>query len=181
MQAGREVSGLDTGKQVEKWFIEYGDDIYNYLVYHTGSLDVEDMVQEVFIKALKGAQKFKGLSTPKTWLFTIARNIASDYYRKKGHLKLMPYDVLENSPCEDAFDAKLEFDEDMHEIYTALKKLKKSYRDVVILRGIRDLSPSETAEILNWNETRVNVTLHRALKALRKQLSINQKGGKASE
>lgn len=181
MWTAEEGEKLEAGLQIESWFSEYNDDIYNYLVYYTGSLDVEDLVQEVFIKALKGMKSFKGLSTPKTWLFTIARNTALDYYRKKKHESAVSYDDLENFTCEDRPGSNVMFSVEMLDLYNAVNRLNKNYRDVVILRGIRDLSSSETAEILKWSETRVNVTLHRALKSLRKELYVNPEGGNAYE
>lgn len=172
---------MNTGQKIEEWFVEYSDDIYNYLVYYTGSKDVEDMVQEVFIKAMRGVKNFKGFSTPKTWLFTIARNTALDYYRKKGHEKQLPYDNLADSAYDESVESKLQLKEEMHDLYCAVNNLKKTYRDVVILRGIKGLSPSETAEILKWSETKVNVTLYRALRSLRKQLATGQIGGYVDE
>jgi RNA polymerase sigma-70 factor (ECF subfamily) len=164
--------GLSTEWEIEKWFIDYGDDVYNYLVYYTGSTDVEDMVQEVFIKAIKGMKNFKGLSTPKTWLFTIARYTALDCFRRRKRLKLVSYSDTGNIPeqCYE-MDEKLLLDEEVRYLYKAITNLKQNYKDVVLLRGIKGFSPSETAEILKWSETRVNVTLHRALKLLKKQLA----------
>ena len=42
---------MDAGRQIEQWFNEYEKDITKYLVYYTGSKDVEDLVQETFLKA----------------------------------------------------------------------------------------------------------------------------------
>ncbi|MEK3990370.1 sigma factor-like helix-turn-helix DNA-binding protein [Robertmurraya sp. FSL R5-0851] len=53
-------------------------------------------------------------------------------------------------------------------LYQAIQSLKANYRDVIILRGIKELSVSETASILHWNENKVRITYHRALKALQK-------------
>ena len=173
---------MEINQQIEKWFIEYSDDIYNYLIYYTGNGDVEDLVQEVFIKAMKGIHKFKGISTPKTWLFTIARNTAIDNLRKRRGIKWAPYYTLELSPSfEITPDEKLQSIEEIQELYTAIGYLKQNYREIIILRGIKGFSPSETAEILKWSETRVNVTLHRALKSLKKLIPNMGEGGNISE
>jgi RNA polymerase sigma-70 factor, ECF subfamily len=162
--------------EIEKWFVEYSDDVYNFLVYYTGSHEVEDLVQDVFIKAIKGFSSFKGMSAPKTWLFTIARNTAIDYHRKKHKTTSLTYEALIESPAEENTPyEKVQLDEEFRNLYFAMNKLKQSYRDVLLLRGIKELSPSEAAEILNWSESKVNVTLHRAIKSLKKQLSIDDK------
>ncbi|WP_417899890.1 RNA polymerase sigma factor [Bacillus haimaensis] len=56
------------------------------------------------------------------------------------------------------------------ELYRALQAIKRSYRDVIILRKIKELTIKETAEVLNWSENKVKVTLFRGLEALKKQM-----------
>lgn len=68
---------------ISEWFYLYSNDVYNFLVYYTCTTDVEDLVQEVFIKAGRGLHSYKNQASPKTWLFTIARNTAIDEARKK--------------------------------------------------------------------------------------------------
>ena len=74
-----------SNKQViSKWFYLYSDDIYQFLFYRLSSKhhDVEDLVQEVFIRALRNLDRFKGEASPKTWLYSIAKNVAIDAIRK---------------------------------------------------------------------------------------------------
>lgn len=154
------------------WFHEYSDDIFNFLIYYTGRKDVEDMVQEVFIRALKRLTTFNERSNPKTWLFSIARNIAIDEMRKQKKEKekqqrlVRSFDRIHVQSPEEAVRA----DETNNEIYGAIQTLKQNYRDVLILKGIKELSVKETADILQWSENKVNVTYHRALKALEKKV-----------
>lgn len=56
------------------------------------------------------------------------------------------------------------------ELYMALGKLNRKYREVIILRKIKSFSIKETAEILEWRESKVKSTLFRAMGALKKQL-----------
>src|SRR5699024_12716798 len=53
------------------------------------------------------------------------------------------------------------------ELHRTITELKQTYRDVVVLRGIEELSVAETADILKWCETKVRVTYHRELKDLK--------------
>lgn len=54
---------------------EYKQDVFKYLVSLTHDISLsEDLVSETFLGALKSLHKFKGQSTIKTWLFSIARN-----------------------------------------------------------------------------------------------------------
>ncbi|MEW9674269.1 RNA polymerase sigma factor [Ammoniphilus sp. 3BR4] len=169
-------------EQIERWFVQYSDDVYKFLVYYTGNFDVEDLVQDVFIKVIKGKTNYDGLCNPRAWLLTIARNTAIDYERKKRLIKWLPQSILEllptkeRTPCE-----RLEFNEEMHKLYKAISNLKRNYREVLVLRGIEGLSVSETAQILDWSESKVKVTLHRALKALEQKMLPIEKGGSVNE
>ncbi|MBP3951871.1 RNA polymerase sigma factor [Bacillus suaedae] len=158
-------------KTISEWFYQYSDDVYNFLVYYTGKTDVEDLVQDVFIKAGKGLHSYQGRSTPKTWLFSIARNVAIDEGRKKKNKLSQSATPFDESIWNQQSDANPEQlllrKEEYQGLYAAISKQKKKFRDVLILRGIQDLSVKETAEILGWNETKVRTNYHRAIKALR--------------
>ncbi|MET3287817.1 UNVERIFIED_CONTAM: RNA polymerase sigma-70 factor (ECF subfamily) [Brevibacillus sp. OAP136] len=162
---------MDRQESIKRLFELYCDDVFRYLVYYTGSRDVEDMVQEVFIKALKAYETFAGRSHPKTWLLTIARNTAIDFARKNRRWSFLPESWLTNVQAnEQTPDEIVTQGEEKEQLYAALSRLKPNYREVLILRGIKELSAAQTAEILDCSENKVNVTMHRAMKALRAQM-----------
>ncbi|MCR2823538.1 RNA polymerase sigma factor [Lederbergia panacisoli] len=153
---------------ISEWFHQYSNDVYDYLVYYTGSIDVDDLVQEVFIKVIKGLKSYKGQSSPKTWIFSIARNVAIDEARKRNRKKNISFD--EQMIIEDGVSPEkiLLQNEEKQALYNSIQKLKSNYRDVILLRGIKEMTVAETAEILNWKEEKVRTNYHRALKSLRK-------------
>ncbi|GEN45556.1 RNA polymerase sigma factor [Alkalibacillus haloalkaliphilus] len=154
---------------VSDWFYQYNHDVYNFLVYYTGKRDPEDLVQEVFIKAIKGLDKFDGKSSPKTWLFSIARNVAIDDIRKnkrRGMDQNVDLDEAYNVGHHVTPDAIVQEDEEKQQLYRAINSLKSNYREVIILRAIKELNVSETASVLNWSNQKVRTTYSRALKAL---------------
>ncbi|RPF52171.1 RNA polymerase sigma factor [Aquisalibacillus elongatus] len=154
---------------ISDWFQNYHQDVYNFLVYYTGRRDCEDLVQEVFIKALRGLDHFNGQSNPKTWLFSIARNVAIDESRKLKRRGLDRTSPLEESPEPSTVktpDDFLQEQETQQQLYQMIEKLRDSYRDVLVLRGIKDLSVYETACVLGWSESKVKTTYLRAKKAL---------------
>lgn len=69
---------------ISDWFDAYADDIYRFLVYYTATSDVEDLLQDVFIRAIDRYDSFRAESSPKTWLISIARNLAIDEERKRN-------------------------------------------------------------------------------------------------
>jgi RNA polymerase sigma-70 factor, ECF subfamily len=157
--------------RISDWFHQYSNDLYQFLIYYLGSSDVEDLVQEVFIRAIKSMDSFEEKSSPKTWLFSIARHIAIDEMRRKQRLKIKNSIFLRNqeSHVSNTPESFLNLTETKKDLYKAIQQLKENYRDVIILRGIKDLSVEETAEILNWKEEKVRLTFHRAIKALQKE------------
>lgn len=70
-------------RQIEKIYLEYKQDIYNYLlsITHNSTLS-EDLLSETFVKAIYSIGNFKGNSSVKTWLFSIARHLWMQNLRK---------------------------------------------------------------------------------------------------
>jgi|SRR5690625_1323855 len=154
---------------VAQWFDHFGNDIYHFLIYRTNVNIAEDLLQEVFIKALKGFKYFKGKSHPKTWLFSIARNVAIDELRKKrakNSEKVLPFEKNDSVYTEETPESMLHFNEETKVIYNNIQQLRENYRDVIILRSIQDLSVTETARVLKWSESKVTSTHYRARIAL---------------
>jgi len=152
------------------WFDAYSDDVYRFLVYYTARTDVEDLLQDVFIRAIDGYDSFKGEASPKTWLISIARNIAIDEARKRKRKDWRKLIGLYETRSEISPEERHLSNEQQVILHRAITQLKRDYRDVVIFRGIEELSVAETAAVLNWSESKVRVTFHRALKTLKSRL-----------
>lgn len=158
---------------ISEWFYLYSQDVFNFLVYYSGTLDVEDLVQEVFIKAGKGLESYQSQAAPKTWLFSIARNLAIDKARRndtKISRTSQPFeDRTTDGKTSQSPEQILIGHEEKQELYRIINQQKKKYRDVLILRGIQGLSVSETAQILGCKETAVRTNYHRAIKLLQNE------------
>nr|WP_263325355.1 RNA polymerase sigma factor [Neobacillus sp. Marseille-Q6967] len=163
---------MEPAQKIEKWFIQYEKDITQYLVYFTGTTDVEDLVQDTFLRAFQAYDQYRHDANPKTWLISIARNTAIDYFRKKSvwHKikKLLDQDTSQRNEAktEEVLLKKIEF----AGLYKAINQLKPNYRDVILLKGISELSSRETGQVLGWSENKVNVTFYRAVKKLNQRL-----------
>ncbi|WP_077622393.1 RNA polymerase sigma factor [Sediminibacillus massiliensis] len=158
---------------LEEWYEDYSQDVFNFLVYYNQTDDVDDLLQDVFFKAWKKRFTFTGNSTPKTWLFSIARRVSADHFRKqrwKGFFRLNE-DLSHTDTPENRLVAKEEF----KELYQAIRKLKLSYREVVICRGILELTSDETAEVLQWSTEKVNTTYFRAKAKLGESLNFQRR------
>lgn len=158
---------------LESWYEEYSQDVFNFLVYYNQTDDVDDLLQEVFFKAWKKRFTFKGDSSPKTWLYSIARRVSIDRFRKQRLKNLFAHQgELHHS---DTPEKRLVDKEEVMELYRAIRKLNRSYREVVICRGVLELSTNETADVLQWSKEKVNTTYHRAKSKLGEKLELQRR------
>jgi RNA polymerase sigma-70 factor (ECF subfamily) len=87
---------------VTEWVNQYSDALYSWVLYKTSSQEMaEDIIQDTFLAAVKAYDGFKGDSSPKTWLYSIANRIIIDYYRKKTKTNFVS---LENDLMQNNFD-----------------------------------------------------------------------------
>lgn len=158
-------------QKLNKWYREYSDDIYRYILMMTADAELaKDLTHDTFIKAYKNMESFRGEASEKNWLYRIARNATIDEMRKRKPLQYV-IDSYTSFTTNDYLPEQVtQLGEREEELYRALQKLKRSYREVIILRKIKELSIQETAEVLNWTEGKVKTTLFRALEALKKQM-----------
>jgi RNA polymerase sigma-70 factor (TIGR02943 family) len=74
----------NTNAALTLWVDDYSDDLLSWAFYKTSNMEnAEDLVQDTFIAACRGIEKYEGKSNPKTWLFSILNNKLIDYHRKK--------------------------------------------------------------------------------------------------
>jgi RNA polymerase sigma-70 factor (ECF subfamily) len=95
---------------VNQLFLEHHHHLLRFVQrYVRSSEDVEDVVQNTFMEALRCADRFSGLSKPSTWLFGIALNLARNHVRRKCSDILEPIDeaVFEQIADQDADPANV--------------------------------------------------------------------------
>ena len=172
----------------DELYRKYHHDVFQFLFYMVKNRELaEDLVQEVYIRVLKSYEKFEGKSSEKTWLFSIARNVAIDSFRKQKGWKqrlLEKFDwstnqVKDDHPIPEEIAIQ---NEEIQYIYQCLDHCTVDQRMVIIMRYIHDLSISEAASALGWTESKVKTTQHRALKVLKVHMEdIKRKEGMDNE
>ena len=70
--------------------------------------------------------------------------------------------------------------DNVREIYRCLNRCTVNQKAAIILRYIQGMSISETADVLNWSESKVKTTQHRALKAIKKMMDDSSEEGRNS-
>lgn len=160
---------------ISKIYRKYYLEVYRFLVCFSGNQnDAEDLTQEVFIRVLYNLSTFKNENNLKTWIFSIAKHVAVDHYRKKRFSSIFSEGFFKQIESSNKGPNELiEQNEMKMLIHEAISKLKPKYRAVVIFRGINELSVKETSKILNCSESKVKVDYHRAIKDLKKMLNLN--------
>jgi RNA polymerase sigma-70 factor, ECF subfamily len=158
---------------ISEIYIHHHLDVYRFLICFTGNQnDAEDLTQEVFIRVLKNFSDLNRVNALKTWIFSIAKHVAIDHYRKKRFSSIFTEGFFKQllSTAKEPSEL-IEQNEMKRYIHSAISKLKPKYKAVVILRGINEFSIKETSEILQCSK--VKVDYHRALKELKKKIDID--------
>ncbi|MFC7320733.1 RNA polymerase sigma factor SigX [Halobacillus campisalis] len=162
----------------EKFYDKYHNDLYQYVFYMVKNRHVtEDLVQDIYIKVLRSYENFDGKSTEKTWLFSIARHVTIDYFRKQGRTRKRFMEFFNWNDNEEILRDKeslpeelMEKNEQSRRIYHGLDQCTTDQKNVIILRFIQGMSIHETAETLGFSESKVKTTQHRGLKVLKRVL-----------
>lgn len=132
----------------------------------------DDLVQEVFIRAIESRRQFCGNASLKTWLTRIAINQCRAYVRKQRRrsILLRGWHTTGNGkhthePCRSA-----EQTETAKQVRDAVTGLSANYREVVVLRYLEQVPVEKVAEILDVTTGTVNTRLSRARNKLRELL-----------
>ncbi len=126
----------------------------------------EDIHVEVYTVVWRDANKFKGKSKVKTWMFGIARNLALNELRKK-------YRETQNidTPIKDKFSSKeYEKFERQQYIQEALMKISTKHREILDLTFFHEASYAEVAMLLDIPENTVKTRVYYAKAALKEKL-----------
>jgi RNA polymerase sigma-70 factor (ECF subfamily) len=141
-------------------------------------LEIEEVMQEAYVRAFEHLSGFEGRSRFSTWITRIAVNEALKHAMRSSRL-----DPLDENGHEEQADSLArtlqaaptpELEASRAEMGALLEKailaLPESYRSVVVLRDIEEMSTADTAEALSLTEANVKVRLHRAHELLREEL-----------
>jgi RNA polymerase sigma-70 factor, ECF subfamily len=156
----------------------YSQVIFRYFYANLSNrFDAEDLTEEVFYRALKALPKYndKGFPFP-AFLFRIAQNALIDHYRRSGH-SVKDVSTDEDIQIQDFAPGPAEMagnNLEHQELRQVLDQLRDDYRNVLVLRFLNELSPEETAQIMERSVGAIRVLQHRALTALRSLLENNR-------
>lgn len=132
--------------------------------------EVDELVQDTFVRAFGALDSFRSESSLRTWLFTIERRLVLDRRRsesrRRNEVEVNDTDAVSGYDALDTIVA----DEVRTRVSKALGKLSRMQRDVFVLRVQEGRSYKEIAEILGSTEGASRVHYHNAMRAVKEYL-----------
>lgn len=167
----------------ERFYNTNIDKIYRFVFFRVGQNKelAEDLVSEIFIKALKNFASYDENISHSAWIFTIAKNHLANHWRdnaKKGEVLIAETVTVDEENGEIVGEEqwlsvaifKQKETQAKSEIYDMLAKLNPSDQELVTLHYLSGYSYSEIAGLKGKSETAVKVAVHRAIKSMRKKV-----------
>jgi RNA polymerase sigma factor (sigma-70 family) len=173
----------DSIHRIERVFGEIysreSDAIFRFCLLRTSDREVAlDFTQDTFMRFWNSLVLEKDIKNHRTFLFTIARNIIIDWYRKKKAFSL-------ETMMENAADGRASFqlvapdnvetEVEAGFLVEKIRELPEPYSNAVYLRCVEELKPREISEILGESANVISVRISRGLEQLRQLLHVNAK------
>src|SRR5437667_18630 len=131
--------------------------------------DLDDLVQETFIRAFRAVGRFRGQCQFRTWLLTIGGNVLKDAARRFGQVRVVPLDdelrSRDGDPHETAVAGETE-----GRLREGLERLPHMQREVFLLRAQQGLEYEEIAAALGTSPGAARVHYHHAVRRLKESL-----------
>jgi RNA polymerase sigma-70 factor (ECF subfamily) len=145
-------------------YVRYGRMVHGILLSRVPAGDAEDLVQDVFMSAMRQLRGLRTAAAFRGWLGAIARNRAIDYFRDaRRRTPLGETAERERAPRPASDDAFVVLD--------LIRTLPEAYRETLILRLVEGMTGPEIAERTGLTPESVRVNLCRGMKMLRELLA----------
>jgi RNA polymerase sigma-70 factor (ECF subfamily) len=167
--------------------------VYSYILRFIGEKETaEDLLQEAFMRVIRGAEAYKRQAKFTTWLYTIARNLCVDQTRRRKHRKHASLDapmdasdeagtLLDVLPSNEmASDRKTVNKQLYATMQKAIDTLGEEQREVFLMREFLDMPFKEIAEVVGVPENTVKSRMRYALEKLRLELDEYKDVAKAA-
>ena len=152
----------------EKLYDTYADAIFRHLYHGLGNRErAQELMQEVFLKTWQYVMLDKKIEHEKAFLYRLARNLFINEIRTDK--RSVSLDQLADEGYDVPDEHAMAGDQAEHtELVRRLHMLKESYRDVLVMRYIDDLSVKEIAKILDEQENTISMRIKRGIEELKR-------------
>lgn len=158
--------------------------VFNFILRFVGlRAAAEDLLQETFLRVIKGAENYKQQAKFTTWLYTIARNLCVDRSRRQKHRKAQSLDaplsrgedssgtLLDVVPGDEMASDRQAVSHQLHsKLHDAIASISEEQREVFLMREFLDMPFKQIAEVVGVPENTVKSRMRYALEKLRLEL-----------
>lgn len=155
-------------KQFLDAYDKYADDLYRHVIFRVSDKEAaKELLQETFMKTWEYLKKGNHIEEIRPFLYRVLHNQLIDYLRKRkpqvslDDLAEVGFDIAHGGRKEEEsrIDAK--------KLLVLLDELDESYRNILVMRYVDDMTISEIADLTGDQPNSLSVRLHRALKKLK--------------
>jgi RNA polymerase sigma-70 factor, ECF subfamily len=140
----------------------YAPMVHGILLARVPRAEVDDLVQDIFLHALRKLHTLRNADAFGGWLAMIARNRAMDFYRSSREtVEVTEKTAVAKSPNRTAM-----------EILDLIRALPEAYRETLVLRFVEGMTGPEIASRTGLTAASVRVNLHRGVKLLREKMGV---------
>lgn len=150
-----------------KLYSLYAPMVHGILLARVPWGEVDDLVQDVFLAALKKLNTLRDDAAFGAWLAMIARNRAMDFHRRKRETEELSDDL--------ATQGNSEADREAANVLEVICGLPEAYRETLVLRLVEGMTGPEIADRTGLTPASVRVNLHRGMKLLRDKLGMEER------
>jgi RNA polymerase sigma-70 factor (ECF subfamily) len=141
----------------------YARMVHGVLLAHVPYAEVDDLLQDVFLIALRRLDSLREPTAFAGWLLAIARNRANDFHRRPRAAEELRDTAGNDDPDE----------QEAHAALAAIQSLPEAYRETLSLRLVEGMTGPEIAARTGLTPASVRVNLHRGMKQLREKLGMS--------
>ncbi len=154
-------------EQFARLYDLYARMVHGILLARVPRDEVDDLVQDIFLHALKKLHTLRNAAAFGSWLAMIARNRAMDFHRN-SRATVQLEDDAPGSPGPEAQGTLA------GQILEMIRRLPDAYRETLVLRLVEGMTGPEIAERTGMTPASVRVNLHRGMKLLRTKLGFKE-------
>lgn len=162
----------------EKIYADESDAIFRFCLVRVSDREQAlDLTQETFMRLWQSLHRGESILNNEAFLFTVARRLIIDWYRKKKSVSLEAMmwgdENTHTDIIDDATTENLEANPEGRYLIDKINQLDSNHREPIYLRFVEDLSPQEIGKILGISANAASVRISRAVLELRKITGYN--------
>ena len=152
------------------YYVTHRDELLAYVSSRLGnSVEAEDLVQNVFLRLLTSDKMITDITLP-ALVYTIARNLIADYYRRRTHFEVYEHYLKNTDSIDDSAESVLSIRDITEQLERGLARVPENCREIYRLHIYGGMKVAEISEHLGEGYKSVEHRLGTARKLVRQQL-----------